>query len=202
VRETAEKMDRTAQVIRKTGETEIELSLCLEGGEIDIKTGVGFFDHMLNLFAAHGRFGLKLSCKGDIDVDFHHTVEDAGIALGTAFQKALGEKRGIVRYGSFFLPMDEALVMVALDISGRGGFYYDARLPAAKVGDFDIELVEEFFISICRNMGLTLHIRQISGKNAHHIIEAMFKGFGRALKEAVRVDESLGGKIPSTKGVL
>lgn len=202
MKEKHEKMGRTANVFRRTGETEIELSLCLDGGEIDIRTGVGFLDHMLNLFAAHGRFGLKLSCKGDIGVDFHHSVEDVGIALGAAFSKALGEKRGIVRYGSFLLPMDEALVMVALDISGRGGLFYDAQLSAARVGEFDTELVEEFFISLCRNMGLTLHIRQITGKNTHHIIEAMFKGVGRALKEAVRLDESLGGEIPSTKGVL
>ncbi|MGI5898987.1 MAG: imidazoleglycerol-phosphate dehydratase HisB [Christensenellales bacterium] len=195
-------MGRVAEISRSTGETEIGLSLCLDGGEIEIRTGVGFFDHMLNLFAAHGRFGLKLNCDGDIDVDFHHTVEDVGIALGAAFSKALGEKRGIVRYGSFLLPMDEALVMVALDISGRAGLYYDAQLPSDKVGDFDTELVEEFFNSVCRNMGLTLHIRQISGRNTHHIIEAMFKGFGRALKDAVKLDESLKGAIPSTKGVL
>ena len=199
---SVDKNNRTATILRETGETCVEISLNIDGGDVKIETGVGFLDHMLTLFAAHGGFGLLAKCGGDTHVDFHHSVEDVGIALGSAFAQALGDKRGINRYGDITLPMDEALVLVALDISGRCGFFYDADLPSSKVGEFDTELVEEFFIGLCRNMGLTLHIRQICGKNTHHIIEAMFKAFGRALKTAVAIDKSRADLIPSTKGVL
>ena len=196
------KNNRTATILRETGETKVEISLNLDGGDIKIETGVCFLDHMLTLFAAHGGFGLVAKCSGDTHVDFHHSVEDVGIALGSSFAQALGDKRGIARYGDITLPMDEALVLVALDISGRCSFFYDADLPSSKVGEFDTELVEEFFTGLCRNMGLTLHIKQICGKNTHHIIEAMFKGCGRALKTAVAIDKSRADLIPSTKGVL
>lgn len=194
---------RSATITRKTTETDIRLTLCLDGGEnSQIDTGCGFLNHMLELFARHGGFSLNVSCKGDTQVDDHHTVEDVGIALGEAFRQALGDKRGITRYGSFLLPMDESLVMIALDISGRCTCCCDLQLPAQKVGTFDTELVEEFFLGLCRSMGLTLHIRQLAGTNTHHIIEAAFKGFGRAMAQAVAIDPKHADAVPSTKGLL
>ena len=194
---------REATINRNTTETEIYLSLTIEGtGRYDIETGCGFLNHMLELFTKHGNFNLALECKGDIDVDYHHTVEDIGIVLGQALSNALGDCRGIKRYASSILPMDEALLMVAVDVSGRTGYFSDLNIPSYRVGDFDVELVDEFFTSFCRNAGLTLHIRQMCGTNAHHIIEAAFKGFARALKEAVSIDSSAASEIPSTKGRL
>lgn len=194
---------RTAEIIRKTTETEITLQLNLDGNGINqISTGCGFLDHMLTLFASHGNFDLQLMCKGDTYVDDHHTVEDVGIALGQAFQKALGEKMGITRYGSFLLPMDEALILSAIDISGRSCLCYGLEIPTEKIGTFDTELVEEFFLGFVRQCPMSLHIRQLAGKNAHHIAEGAFKSVARALKEAVAVDEKNADKIPSTKGVL
>ncbi|MBQ7786288.1 MAG: imidazoleglycerol-phosphate dehydratase HisB [Clostridia bacterium] len=194
---------RTAQINRKTSETDITLSLCLDGtGKGTIKTGVGFLDHMLVLFARHGRFDLDVACKGDTWVDDHHSAEDVGIALGAAFCQALGDKRGIKRYGSMLLPMDEALVLCAADLSGRSCLRLTADIPSQKIGTFDTELVEEFFLAFTRSCGATLHIRQMDGTNSHHIVEAMFKAFGRALREAVSYDEAARDEIPSTKGVL
>lgn len=194
---------RTAEISRKTAETDITLKVNLDGrGESKIKTGCGFFDHMLTLFAKHGRFDLELECIGDTYVDYHHTVEDIGIVLGKAFNQALGEKRGIVRYGNFILPMDESLIMSAVDISGRAYLGFALNIPTQKVGDFDTELVEEFFIAFCNNAGLNLHIRQLAGSNSHHIIEGTFKSVARSLKAAVSVDEAFRDEIPSTKGVL
>ena len=194
---------RTAQITRVTRETDINLTLALYGkGKCSCQTGVGFLDHMLELFTAHGRFDLILRCTGDTQVDAHHSAEDIGIALGQAFASALGERKGITRYGQFLLPMDESLVLIAADLCGRGCLEYALELPAAKVGDFDTELVEEFLLGFVRNAGVTLHVRQLSGRNTHHIIEAAFKGLGRALGQAVSVDARLEGEIPSTKGVL
>ncbi len=194
---------RTAALTRKTAETDITLSLNLDGmGNSELATGVGFLDHMLTLFSRHGSFDLTLSCKGDLMVDGHHTVEDVGICLGAAFREALGDKRGITRYGSFLLPMDEALVLTALDISGRAHLSYGLTIPTQKVGTFDTELVEEFLLGFCRSMGLTLHVRQLAGTNSHHIIEAAFKGLGRALKQAVAIDAAHADEVPSTKGML
>ena len=194
---------RNAAITRKTAETDITLVLCLDGkGETSVSTGVGFLDHMLTLFARHGRFDLIVSCTGDTQVDDHHSTEDIGIALGAAVAEALGEKRGITRYGSMLLPMDEALILCAMDISGRGMLRFDITMPSQKVGAFDTELVEEFFIAFCRTAGITLHLRQLDGKNTHHIIEAAFKAFGRALRQAVSIDPAAGDEIPSTKGVL
>lgn len=194
---------RTASISRKTAETDITLSLVLEGsGKTEIASGCGFLDHMLTLFGLHGGFNLTLTCRGDTEVDYHHTVEDTGIILGRAFAQALGDCRGITRYGSFLLPMDEALVMTALDISGRAYIGYDLNIPTQKVGDFDTELVQEFLMAMSRNMGLTLHVRQMAGTNSHHIIEATFKSLGRALKQAVAIDENHADEIPSTKGTL
>lgn len=194
---------RSAEITRTTTETSITLSLTLEGtGRYDIHTGVGFLDHMLELFTRHGRFDLTLRCEGDTQVDDHHSVEDVGIALGDAFRQALGGKAGIVRYGSFLLPMDEALVLVALDLSGRPHLAFDAAIPTEKIGTFDCELVEEFFLGLTRAMGCTLHIKQLAGSNSHHIVEAMFKGCGRALRQAVAADPRAEGEIPSTKGLL
>ena len=194
---------RSAELRRRTAETDIELSLKLSGtGAGTLATGVGFLDHMLTLFARHGRFDLTVHCKGDTMVDDHHSVEDIGIVLGTAIAQALGDKRGIRRYGSMLLPMDEALVLCAVDLSGRSCLRLTADIPSEKIGTFDTELVEEFFLAVTRSAGMTLHIRQIDGTNSHHIVEAMFKAFGRALRDAVSIDESLGGEIPSTKGVL
>ena len=194
---------RKSDISRKTAETDIRLTLTLDGtGKSDIQTGVGFLDHMLTLFARHGAFDLSLSCQGDTNVDDHHSVEDIGIALGEAFREPLGEKRGVRRYGDVTLPMDEALILAAVDLSGRGGFYGDLHIPAQKVGTFDTELTEEFFIALSRNGGMTLHVRQLEGQNSHHIIEGAFKAVARALRTAVSVDPDFAGEIPSTKGVL
>ena len=194
---------RSAEIKRRTAETDIELTLELDGtGKGTIQTGVGFLDHMLTLFARHGRFDLNVVCRGDYAVDDHHSVEDIGIVLGVALAKALGDKGGIRRYGSMLLPMDEALVLCALDLSGRSCLRYLAQIPSQKIGTFDTELVEEFFLALTRAAGMTLHLRQMDGTNSHHIVEAMFKAFGRALREAVSEDARLGGEIPSTKGVL
>ena len=194
---------RSAEIRRATAETNIELRLNLDGtGVSRIATGVGFMDHMLTLFAKHARMDLSVTCKGDTWVDDHHSAEDIGICLGSAIAQTVGDKRGIRRYGSMLLPMDEALVLCALDLSGRSCLRYTAQIPTEKIGTFDTELVEEFFQALVRSAGMTLHIRQMDGTNSHHIVEAMFKAFGRALREAVSIDESLGGEIPSTKGVL
>ncbi|WP_316630215.1 imidazoleglycerol-phosphate dehydratase HisB [uncultured Ruminococcus sp.] len=194
---------RTAQITRTTKETDIRLTLNLDGtGKSEIHSGVGFLDHMLTLFAKHGRFDLELTCNGDTEVDDHHSVEDIGIALGQAFEQALGDKRGIVRYGSFILPMDETLILSAVDISGRSYLNFDLQIPTQKVGTFDTELAEEFFLGFVRNANLTLHLKQLEGKNSHHIIEGTFKSFGRTMKQAVAIDENFRDEIPSTKGVL
>lgn len=194
---------RTAEIIRKTGETDIALTLNLDGSGIaQIATGCGFLDHMLTLFTRHGRFDLTLSCKGDTWVDDHHTVEDVGIALGQAFAQALGDKRGICRYGDITLPMDESLILSAVDISGRGYLGYALQIPTEKVGTFDTELVEEFWLGFIRNAQMTLHIRQLAGTNSHHIIEGAFKSVARSLRKAVAIDSACKDEIPSTKGVL
>ncbi len=194
---------RTAAINRRTAETDIALTLALDGtGTGTVDTGVGFLDHMLTLFAKHGHFDLSITCRGDTNVDDHHSVEDIGIALGSAFAEALGDKRGVNRYGSMLLPMDEALVLAAVDLSGRAMLRYHLTLPAAKVGTFDTELAEEFFWAFCRSAGATLHLRQLDGTNTHHILEAAFKGFGRALRQAAAPDPDAAGEIPSTKGVL
>ena len=194
---------RAANIERATTETAIRLSLNLDGsGTAEVDTGCGFLNHMLTLFARHGRFDLNLTCVGDTDVDYHHSTEDIGICLGRAVHSALGDMRGITRYGSMLLPMDEALVQCALDISGRSGFYPQLSFPTEKVGDFDTELCEEFFYAFVREAGITLHLRMLAGYNSHHILEACFKAFGRALCKAVSIDESSRNIIPSTKGVL
>ncbi|MBQ7907161.1 MAG: imidazoleglycerol-phosphate dehydratase HisB [Clostridia bacterium] len=194
---------RKAEIGRKTNETDIKLSINLDGkGENNISTGCGFLDHMLTLFSKHARFDLEVKCVGDTQVDYHHTTEDIGIALGKALSEALGDKKGICRYGDIILPMDEALVMCAVDISGRGGLFYGLDIPAYKVGDFDTELTEEFLGALARESGITLHIRQLAGSNSHHIIEGAFKALARALKEAVAIDEKFKNEIPSTKGVI
>lgn len=195
--------EREFFIERKTTETDIKLKLSLDGsGKSDIDSGVGFLDHMLTLFARHGDFDLELCCKGDTQVDDHHSVEDIGIALGEAFAGALGERRGIKRYGDILLPMDEALVLAAVDVSGRPYLVCDLDIPTEKVGTFDTELVEEFFEAFVRNCGVTLHLRTLSGTNSHHIIEAAFKAFGRIMNTATSIDEKHAGEIPSTKGVL
>ena len=192
---------RTSDITRNTAETKIQLKLNLDGtGKADIDTGVGLLNHMLTLFAAHGKFDLTVKCAGDVEVDDHHSVEDIGICLGQAFQAALGDKRGITRYGSFLLPMDEALILSAVDISGRSCLCYGLEIPTEKIGTFDTELVEEFFLGFTRNCPMSLHLRQLSGTNSHHIVEGAFKSVGRALKAAVALDGS--NEIPSTKGVL
>ena len=192
---------RTAEINRKTAETDIRLSLDLDGtGKSTVKTGVGFLDHMLTLFAAHGKFDLTVTCQGDTDVDDHHSAEDIGICLGKAFAEALGEKRGITRYGSFLLPMDEALIQTAVDISGRSFLGYDLQIPTEKIGSFDTELVEEFWLAFVRQCPMSLHIIQLAGKNAHHIVEGCFKSVARSLKIALASDGT--NDIPSTKGVL
>ena len=192
---------RVSDIQRNTAETQISLKLNLDGtGKSNIDTGVGFLNHMLTLFAAHGKFDLTVKCAGDVEVDDHHSVEDVGICLGQAFQAALGDKRGITRYGSFLLPMDEALILSAVDISGRSCLCYELEIPTEKIGTFDTELVEEFFLGFVRSCPMSLHLRQLAGKNAHHIVEGAFKALGRALKAAVALDGS--NEIPSTKGVL
>lgn len=194
---------RTAQINRKTAETDIQISLNLDGvGTSDCRTGCGFLDHMLTLFARHGRMDLTVTCTGDTQVDDHHTVEDIGIALGRALSDALGERRGICRYGDITLPMDEALILSAVDVSGRGGFYGELSLPTQKVGTFDTELCREFWIAFARESGITLHIRQIAGDNSHHIIEGSFKATARAIAKAVTIDTRFASEIPSTKGTL
>ena len=194
---------RTANISRKTGETDITLSLNLDGtGRGDIATGCGFLDHMLTLFARHGRFDLTVHCQGDTFVDDHHTVEDVGICLGDAFAKALGNLGGVNRYGSTILPMDEALILTAVDLSGRGMLCCELDLPTEKVGTFDTQLAEEFFLAFTRRCQCTLHIRQLAGKNSHHIIEGAFKSLGRSLRQAAAIDPALNGEVPSTKGVL
>ena len=194
---------RRSTIQRTTAETDIRLTLCLDGtGKSEIATGVGFLDHMLTLFARHGRFDLTVACKGDTYVDDHHSVEDIGIALGQAFSEALGDKRGICRYGSMLLPMDEALVLCAVDLSGRACLRNAVTLPTQKVGSFDTELVQEFMLGFTRKAELSLHFQMLAGENTHHIIEAMFKAMGRALGAAVRIEEAYRDEIPSTKGVL
>lgn len=194
---------RTAAICRKTAETDIQLTLNLDGtGKSQVDSGCGFLDHMLTLFARHGRFDLTLHCTGDTQVDDHHTVEDIGICLGDAFAQALGDKRGVIRYGSTLLPMDEALILTAVDLSGRGMLCLELNIPTAKVGTFDTELVEEFLLAFTRRADLTLHVRQLSGKNSHHIIEGAFKSLARSLRTAVAIDPAYADEIPSTKGVL
>ena len=193
---------RSFELERKTLETEIRLNLCLDGGGVKVDTGCGFLNHMLTLFAAHGRFGFDVYCRGDTNVDYHHTAEDLGICLGTALSAALGDRAGIIRYGDIILPMDEALVLCAVDISGRSHLSYDLETPTEKVGDFDCELIEEFLLAFTRAANITLHLRKLAGKNSHHILEAVFKALGRALKTACAVDPSMEGSVPSTKGVL
>ena len=194
---------RTGVCERKTGETDINISLNIDGsGNAEINTGSGFLDHMLTLFARHGGFDLKVVCKGDVNVDYHHTTEDIGIALGKAFCNALGDKKGIRRYGDITLPMDEALILSAVDISGRGCYVGALNIKANKVGNFDTELCGEFWWAFAANAGFTLHLRQLSGVNAHHIIEGTFKAVARALRIACEIDTRFAGTIPSTKGVL
>lgn len=194
---------RVVEISRKTAETDIRMSLNLDGaGKSEVDTGCGFLDHMLTLFARHGRFDLNVTCKGDVYVDDHHTVEDIGICLGDAFAQALGEKRGIVRYGSCTLPMDEALILTAVDISGRGFLCYALDIPTQKVGTFDTELTKEFLIAFARRADMTVHVRQLAGENSHHIIEGAFKSLARSLRAAVAIDSQFSQEIPSTKGVL
>ncbi len=194
---------RSSEIIRKTAETDIRLSLSLDGtGKSSIRSGVGFLDHMLTLFAKHGRFDLELVCKGDTEVDDHHSVEDIGICLGQAFAEALGEGRGITRYGDITLPMDEALILAAVDLGGRSHLEYGLEIPTEKVGTFDTELVEEFFIAFVRHAKMNLHLMQLRGRNSHHIIEGAFKAVARALAKAAAVQQAYADEIPSTKGVL
>lgn len=194
---------RTAEIKRKTNETDIKLSLNLDGsGKSEIECGCGFLEHMLTLFAKHAHFDLTLTCTGDTYVDDHHTVEDIGIALGEAFYNALGDKKGIVRYADTILPMDESLILTAVDLSGRAHLSYSLDIPTEKVGTFDTELCEEFFTAFVRTAQCTLHIRKISGTNSHHIIEGAFKSFARTMSDAVRIDSAFKDEIPSTKGVL
>ncbi len=194
---------RYAEINRKTAETDISLSINLDGeGKSSINTGCGFLDHMLTLFSKHARFDIDIKATGDINVDYHHTSEDVGICLGKVFAKALGDKKGIIRYGNMLLPMDESLVLSAVDISGRAYLSYKLDIPSEKIGDFDSELVEEFWAAFAREAGLTLHIKKLDGTNSHHIAEAAFKSVARALKAAVKIDEAFKDEIPSTKGVL
>ena len=194
---------RTSEISRKTNETDISLYLNLDGtGKTEIDTGIGFLDHMLDLFAKHGRMDLNVKCTGDTYVDFHHSAEDIGIVLGQAFKEAVGDKKGIKRYGNMILPMDETLILASLDISGRAYLKYGLEIPTEKVGEMDTELIEEFFISFVRNADVTLHIKQLDGTNSHHIIEGAFKAVARAIREAVSIDESAKDEIPSSKGLL
>ncbi|MCQ2377277.1 MAG: imidazoleglycerol-phosphate dehydratase HisB [Methanocorpusculum sp.] len=194
---------RTADITRTTKETDIRLSLTLDGtGKAKIDTGCGFMDHMLTLFASHGRFDLDISCKGDTKVDYHHTTEDLGIALGTAFKEALGDKKGIARYGFMVLPMDEALILTAVDFSGRAALNYDVSIPAEKVGDFDTELAEEFWHAFVRTAECSLHFKELAGCNSHHILEGSFKSAARSIRAAAAFDAAYAGEIPSTKGSL
>ena len=194
---------RSVTINRKTKETDISLTINLDGkGVSNINTGCGFFDHMLDLFSRHARFDLNVVCNGDIKVDYHHTVEDVGIVLGQAIKQALGDMKGIIRYGSTILPMDESLILTAIDISGRSFLKYDLPVRAVKIGDFPVELVEEFFLALVRHAGLTLHIVKLAGTNSHHVVEGTFKSFARSLKQAVKIDSEFANEIPSTKGVL
>ncbi len=194
---------REVNISRKTKETDINLYINLDGkGNSKIQTGCGFFDHMLELFSRHARFDLNVVCNGDINVDYHHTVEDVGIVLGQAVKKALGDMKGIVRYGTTILPMDESLILTAIDISGRSYLKLDLPTRANKIGDFPVELVEEFFLAFVRHAGITLHVVKMAGTNAHHIVEGAFKSFARSLKNAVSIDKEYANEIPSTKGVL
>lgn len=194
---------RKAEIVRKTKETDVFVKLNIDGsGACNINTGVGFFDHMMCLFASHGKFDLDITCKGDTQVDYHHSCEDIGIALGDAFAKALGDKAGITRYADIILPMDEALIMCAVDISGRAHLSYNVNTPTEKIGSFDCELAKEFFEGFVRNCGITLHIKMLDGENSHHIIEGVFKAFARVMMKASSQDERAQGQIPSTKGVL
>jgi len=194
---------RTAEIKRKTAETNISLNLNIDGtGKSNIDTGCGFLNHMLTLFSKHSRFDLDVKCVGDIEVDYHHNVEDVAIVLGQAFLKAIGDKKGVVRYGSIILPMDEAVILSAVDLSGRAYLEYNLEIPTQRVGNFDTELVKEFWLAFIRNADVTLHIKQISGENSHHIIEGAFKSVARSLKQAVSVDKAFSDEIPSTKGVL
>lgn len=194
---------RTFEIKRKTKETDIELSLNLDGrGVSNINSGCGFLDHMLTLFSKHSRFDLNLTCHGDVEVDYHHTVEDIGICLGQAFKSALGDKKGITRYGDTILPMDEALILSAVDVSGRSFLCYNVNIRAKRVGNFDVELIEEFMIAFTQNAGINLHVNQLAGKNVHHILEGVFKSMARSLRIAVKIDEQTKDEIPSTKGVL
>lgn len=195
--------ERTARIARTTKETDIELSIDLDGtGATDIDTGIGFFDHMLTAFGRHGLFDLSVRAEGDLEVDGHHTVEDVGIVTGQAFASALGDKRGIRRFGSITLPMDEALILAAVDISGRGQLFWEADVPAVMVGAFDATLAKEFFIAFAANAGVTLHIRELAGENTHHVIEGMFKAVARAMRQAVEADPRMGDALPTTKGAL
>ena len=195
--------ERTARIARTTKETDIELSIDLDGtGATDIETGIGFFDHMLTAFGRHGLFDLSVRAEGDLEVDGHHTVEDIGIVAGQAFTRALGDKRGIRRFGSIALPMDEALILAAVDISGRGQLFWEADVPAVMVGSFDATLAKEFFIAFAANAGVTLHIRELAGENTHHVIEGMFKAVARAMRQAVEPDPRMGDALPTTKGAL
>ena len=194
---------RRKKIVRDTKETKIVLALEIDGaGAYEINTGCGFLNHMLELFTRHGRFDIAVDCNGDTDVDYHHTTEDIGIAMGSAFREALGDKRGICRYGSMLLPMDEALVLCAVDISGRSCVNFDVDMPTEKVGDFDTQLVKEFVEAFAREMGAAIHIKMLEGENTHHIIEAVFKGMGRTLRQACMIEEEFADEIPSTKGVL
>ncbi len=194
---------RTAEIVRKTAETDIELKINIDGkGESTCDTSCPFLDHMLTLFARHGRFDMTVKCVGDIEVDYHHTAEDIGIALGQAFKEALGDKKGINRYGDTTLPMDESLILTAVDISGRGGCYYEVEMPTEKVGDFDTELNHEFWSAFAYNSGITTHMVKFAGQNSHHIIEGCFKSIARTLRTAVAIDKAFADDIPSTKGVI
>lgn len=194
---------RKSEIKRKTAETDISLFLDLEGkGKNEIDTGCGFLDHMLTLFSRHGRFDLIVRCEGDTKVDYHHSVEDIGICLGQAFSEALGDMRGVTRYADIILPMDEALVLCAVDLSGRSHLEYGLDIPTQKIGDFDTELVYEFLVAFVRNAKITLHIKQLAGANSHHIVEAAFKALARTLAAAVKIDPEYKNEIPSTKGVL
>ena len=195
--------ERVARISRTTKETDIELSVDLDGtGTTDVETGIGFFDHMLTAFGRHGLFDLSVRCAGDLEVDGHHSVEDVGIVMGQAFAQALGDKRGIRRFGDIALPMDEALILAAVDISGRGQLFWNAQVPPVMVGSFDATLAKEFFIAFAANAGVTLHVRQLAGENTHHVIEGMFKAVARAMRQACEPDPRMGDALPSTKGML
>lgn len=194
---------RTAEINRKTAETDIKLSLNVDGtGKYQIQTGCGFLDHMLTLFSKHGKFDLTVKCVGDVEVDFHHTVEDVGICLGEAFKKALGDKRGIFRYGDSAIPMDETLILSAVDLSGRSTLCYGLKVPAKRLKDFETELIEEFFLAFTRSLEATLHFVQLSGRNSHHVLEGAFKSFARSMRKACEIDSKSIGEVPSSKGVL